>query len=234
MKRLILLSFVIALLMPAEAQDIKVKSIKKIPVEKEVQDYAFGDKSHKILLTEVDGQTVSQYNTRLRRLKAMPELETKAEAFTIHPANQVQAKAAGRKIEVSGPNIDTRTIAPLGEYYYIWISVSPDGKLLLFNAVGKGSYVSDLEGNILVELGKLNSPVWINENWVLGMDDKDDGHQMTSSEIISIHSPSGIRKQLSDETDEIALYPKASPAGDRIVFQNEKGEIFTMKIRMKE
>jgi len=234
MKRLILLSFVIALLMPLKAQDIKVKSVKRIPIEKEVLEYSFGEKSHKILLTGMDGLTVSQYNTRLRRLKAMPELDKNAEASTAQPANLVRAKAAGRKIEVSGPNIDTRTIAPLGEYYYIWISVSPDGKLLLFNAVGKGSYVSDLEGNILVDLGKLNSPLWMNENWVLGMDDKDDGHQMTSSEIISVHSPSGIRKQLSDGTDEIALYPKASPAGDRIVFQNEKGEIFTMKIRMKE
>jgi hypothetical protein len=40
--------------------------------------------------------------------------------------------------------------------------------------------------------------------------------------------------QLSEGTDEIALYPKVSPAGDRIVFQNGKGEIFTMKIKIKE
>jgi hypothetical protein len=220
--------------MPAEAQDIKVKSIKKIPIEKAVQDYSFGEKSHKIILTGPEGQSVSQYNTRLRRLKLMPEPETKPEASIIQTGKQVRAKAAGRKIEISTPEGGTRTIAPVGEYYYIWISLSPDGKRLLFNAVGKGSFISDLEGNILVDLGKLNAPAWIDEKWVLGMDDKDDGHQVTSSEILSVHTPSGIRMQLSEGTDEIALYPKVSPAGDRIVFQNGKGEIFTMKIKIKE
>lgn len=230
MKRLILFSFVIALIIPVKAQDIKVKSIKKIPVEGEVSDYSFGEKSNKILISGKEGQAISQYNTRFRSLKPMPEADTEK----VQSLQKVRARAAGRKIEVSGPDFDTRTLAPVGEYYYVWITLSPDEQHLLFKAVGKGCFVADLEGNIINELGNLNAPSWMNNQWILGMKDKDDGHQFSSSEIIAVHASSGKTNRLSSKTDEIALYPKASPAGDRIVFRNEKGELFTMKIRIKK
>ena len=129
---------------------------------------------------------------------------------------------------------EENNLAPTGDNYYVWASLSPDNKKILFTAVGKGTFVSDLDGNIIAEAGTLNAPVWINNDWVLGMDDKDDGYIVTSSDLFAVHINSGEKTKITKKTDEIALYPKVSPDSNQILFHNLKGEVFTAKIKIKE
>lgn len=145
----------------------------------------------------------------------------------------IHVSVSGKLIELFDNGVKINTIAPAGDCYYIWASLSPDEKRILFTAAGKGTYVADLNGNILSELGSLNAPSWMNNHWVVGMDDKDNGEIITSSEIIAIHVPSGKKAYITTGTNEIAIYPKSSKAADRVIFHNLKGEIFIVKIRIK-
>lgn len=212
-----------------QAQDIKVKGIRKLKVDTEVQDYSFARTSHRIILETAGSDRPVEYNTRTRRSRTYEGTVREAE-----PEWPVTAKAAGRKIRIVESGKEDRFIAPLGEVLYIWISLSPDAQHLLFKAVGRGVYICDLEGNIVRELGDMNAPAWMDGGWILGMDDRDDGHRVISSDIMAVHAASGTKKNLSEGSGIIAMYPKASPDADRIIFRNESGEAYTMKIKIKE
>lgn len=142
-------------------------------------------------------------------------------------------KTSGKSITLIINN-EKKQISPVGDKFYIWASLSPDKEKLLFTAAGDGTYVSDLNGNIITRPGYLNSPEWINNEWIVGMDDQDDGEKIVSSDIIAIHIPSGKRENLTKQADYIAQYPKVSPERNRIVFHSLEGNIYLMKIRLKD
>lgn len=88
---------------------------------------------------------------------------------------------------------------------YIWVSLSPNGKYILYNVPLKGTFVCTLKGDIVAEIGRLNAPVWYDNDIVIGMDDYDDGNNFTSSDIVAVDVHTLERQVLS--TEKIALYP---------------------------
>jgi len=126
---------------------------------------------------------------------------------------------------------EKRILSPLGEGNYIWPSVSPDGQKLLFNLAGRGTFVSDLDGNIISDLGYANYPSWSRDSkWIVFMEDYDDGYQITSSEIGVVSVDGNSRFQLTESSDRIELYPAWSPSSDEIVFHTDKGEIYKLTL----
>lgn len=115
---------------------------------------------------------------------------------------------------------------------YIWVSLSPDNSKILFTAVGKGTYVCDLTGKIIAELGYLNAPVWFNDAMVVGMQDKDDGHVITSSSVLMVSLDGKVKKQISNKA-HIAMYPSASSKAGRIVYNTEDGKLYVSEITVK-
>jgi len=159
----------------------------------------------------------------------------KSDPVSYSPAvKDIQVKVRGRELEIIEKGQTVKSISPAGDKYYVWASLSPDKKMLLFTAVGDGTYISDLDGEILVRVDNLNSPEWINNEWIVGMNDTDDGHKIVSSDVIAVHVASSMRFNLTDAFEEIAIYPKASPGSEKIVFHSPKGEVFTMKIKLKK
>ncbi len=124
----------------------------------------------------------------------------------------------------------SKKLQSLGEGHYIWASFSPNQKNILFTLAGRGTFISDLDGNILHELGYAHTPKWSPDGqWILYMVDHDDGHQYTSSNIY-ISNLSGNDKYLLTNDDMIALHPNWSPDGQRITFHSDKGEIYLMHV----
>jgi len=112
---------------------------------------------------------------------------------------------------------------------YIWASLSPDGQMILFNAVAVGTYVSDLEGNIIASLGYLNAPVWYNNEYVVGMQDKDDGYNITESKIIMKNLAGNVTKQLS-KSGQIAMYPTASSVAGKVAYNTIEGDVYVLEL----
>lgn len=108
-----------------------------------------------------------------------------------------------------------------------------DGKHIVYTVAAYGTFVCDINGENPVSLKKLNAPTWLNNEWVIGMNDKDDGDQVITSEIIAVTINGKIRQTLTTPFAKIAMYPAASADGKQIAFNSEKGQIYIMNIELK-
>ena len=114
---------------------------------------------------------------------------------------------------------------------YIWASLSPNGQMILFHAVAVGSFVSDLKGNIIASLGNLTAPAWYDNEFVVGMQSKDDGYNMTESKVIITNLKGNVTKQLSD-SGQIAMYPTASSAVKKVAYSTSTGDIYVLELNI--
>lgn len=113
---------------------------------------------------------------------------------------------------------------PAGDGSYIWISLSPDKKRLLFYLAGKGCFVSDLKGNILLDAGNLLTPSWLNNNYIVGV---------YSTDIAAINVKTSEKVMLTRTTNVNERNPKPFSDGKKLVYQSSAGEINIMKIYFK-
>ncbi|MDR2125914.1 MAG: hypothetical protein LBP63_03695 [Prevotellaceae bacterium] len=127
-----------------------------------------------------------------------------------------------------------KLLAPNGENEsYFWASISPDGKHIVYTVAAKGTFVCNIDGSNPVSLGKLNAPVWLNNQWIVGMDDYDDGNIVISSSLVASTINGKVRQTIQTPVSNIAMYPAASPDGRQIAYNTEKGEIYLLNINIK-
>ncbi|MFZ5946633.1 MAG: TolB family protein [Stygiobacter sp.] len=126
-------------------------------------------------------------------------------------------------------------LSPAGDGYYIWPSVSPDKSKLLFTLAGKGTYVSDLQGNILKKIGYANFPSWSPDgNWIIFMKDLDNGEVIISSEIYIANVNTGKYFLLTENQNEISLYPTWGSSINEIYYHTDNGVIRKIKIQFEQ
>lgn len=113
---------------------------------------------------------------------------------------------------------------------YIWPSVSPDGKKILYTVSGIGSFICDLNGKNPVSLGILRAPKWFNNQWVVGMNNATTNYVTTSSLIIA--KIDGSYRQALTPPDITAMYP--SVEGNQIAFNTDMGRLYIMDISIHE
>ena len=130
-------------------------------------------------------------------------------------------------------NEDRKVLAPKGEGNYIWPQLSPDKTKILFTFTGHGTYISDLDGNILADIGYLNASKWLNNDWVVGMKDYDDGYLVTKSDIYAVKSDGQKSIQLTQTEDELEMYPDCSPGNSKIVYHTLEGDIYLLTLKLK-
>lgn len=128
---------------------------------------------------------------------------------------------------------ERKPLMPNGDGYYIWASLSPDGSMILYNYQGSGTYISDTSGKVLHDLGRINAPKWLGNTIVVGMDDRDDGHMITSSELVYYSLPGRKRMLLTDTQNRSEMFPFPFAGGKKIAFCTDNGEIYVMKIKVR-
>ena len=128
-------------------------------------------------------------------------------------------------------NNDKIVLTPKGEGNYIWPQLSPDKTRLLFTFAGRGTYISDLSGNIISDLGYLNASKWLSNNWVVGMKDIDNGNAVTSSEIHAVSADGQKTIQLTQTDNIVKMYPDCSPENSKIVYHTLGGDIYLMTVK---
>ena len=116
---------------------------------------------------------------------------------------------------------------------YIWASLSPDKKRIVYTVASQErTFVCDLSGKVLADLGRLHACQWLNNDWIVAMNDIDDGHKLLSSNLIAI-TANGKTRQVLTDGKKLAMYPAASPAGDKIAFNTPTGELYIMDVIVK-
>lgn len=130
-----------------------------------------------------------------------------------------------RKIHILNPVKDANG--------YIWASLSPNGKMILFTAAGQGTFVCNLDGKIIAELGYLNAPEWYNDLFVVGMQDKDDGHFVTGSKILMKSLDGKIEKTVSS-SQHIAMFPTSASAVGKVAYNTLEGEIYVVELEISK
>ncbi len=134
-------------------------------------------------------------------------------------------------ISVIYPNGKKKCLQPLGKGNYIWPEVSPDGSKLLFTLAGKGTFVSDMNGNVLVDLGYANSPNWSPDGkWIVYMVDRDNGIRVTESELYVTDAAGNKTFKLTDTKNVHEMYPEWSPNGKKIVCATDDGAIYLLTL----
>ncbi len=128
---------------------------------------------------------------------------------------------------------DRKVLAPKGEGNYIWPQLSPDQTKILFTFTGYGTYIADLDGNILADIGYLNASKWLNDHWVVGMKDYDDGDVITRSDIYAVGSDGQRSIRLTQTEDEIEMYPDCATDNSKIVYHTLDGDIYLMTLKLK-
>lgn len=127
-----------------------------------------------------------------------------------------------------------KVLNPFGKGNYIWVSLSPDKQKVLFTKTGKGTFVCDVDGNIIAHLGRLHAPKWSDDGkWIIGMNDFDDGYKYTNSQIIMISSDGKDRQVFNLKDIKIALYPDLSKNNSKIVFNTESGKIYVLSLKYR-
>ena len=127
---------------------------------------------------------------------------------------------------------ERKELMPNGDGFYIWASLSPDGTKILYNYQGRSTFICDTEGKILHDLGRINAPRWFSDRLVIGMDDRDDGHRITSSELVYYSLNDNKRVVFTSTPGRSEMFPFA--AGNRhIAFCTDDGEIYLMKVRVR-
>lgn len=135
-----------------------------------------------------------------------------------------------RAIQVILADGTKNVITPLGNNDYINVSSDPSGQRLVFRVSGIGSFVSDLDGNLLLELGNVEFPQWVGLDKILYTETKDDGYNYTSSEVFIQSINDGSISHLTDNANLIAIYPSISQALDKVVFTTPEGALYLIRL----
>ena len=133
-----------------------------------------------------------------------------------------------RKIVLNknGKNI---ILAPNGSREsYIWPSVSPDGTKLCYYVCGVGCYVSNIDGTQARFIARdCRAAQWYDNNTLVAMADKDNGHFVTESAIVA-YTLDGKQQVLTYKT-MIAMFPYV--ANNAIVFSTDEGETYMLNVK---
>ena len=132
-------------------------------------------------------------------------------------------------------NGEKKILDPLGSGSYLWPSLSPDKKKILFTFAGDASYICGLNGKILSNLGWANAPNWSPDGkWIAYMDDRSDGNNFKSSDIIAMSADGKNKFELTPENEIIKLYPEWSPSGNKIVYHSLDGIIYLLQLNFSK
>ena len=124
---------------------------------------------------------------------------------------------------------ETKTLDPQGKTSYLWPALSPDKKKIVYWATYSGCWVCNIDGSNPVRLGELRAAKWLGNDMVVGMNDRDNGEQVTSSSII-VSDLNGTKQTVSEQ-GSIAMYPSTTADGKHIAYVDGNGELFVINLK---
>ncbi|MBR1803391.1 MAG: PD40 domain-containing protein [Muribaculaceae bacterium] len=139
------------------------------------------------------------------------------------------------QIMVDDPINATRRIASLNAFEGKMVlnpTLSPDGKKIAFQIVGKGLMVCNTDGSDLKALGRGSHPCWMpDSHYIMAARIADNGDVFTQSDIFCIDTTTGAASCITPSTDAIPVTLAVSPDGKHIAFDNDTdGAIYVIDL----
>lgn len=179
-----------------------------------------------LVVTAQDYTGVSQINLATRQT-AVLSTEPKAGYYA---AAQPNVAINDRLQIVLNRNGRTQTLTPNGpDRRYLWPQLSPDGSQLVYTVSGRGTYVLNLNTNQVAYVGKIRAARWIDNRFVVGMVDKDNGYEVTESHLVVARNDGSTSQVITPDSVK-AMYP--STAAGRIAFCTDKGEVYVLNVEI--
>lgn len=102
-------------------------------------------------------------------------------------------------------------------------AMSPDGKKIAFQVVGKGMWVINADGTGLRSLGTGSHPAWMPDSrTIVYTVVTDDGQNFTGSTVMAIDLAEKTPSVLIADNNLVPLTPAVSPDGTKMVFENAR------------
>lgn len=128
---------------------------------------------------------------------------------------------------------EKNVLNPFGDGHYLWASVSPDREKLLFTFAGHGSFITDLSGNVIKEIGFAHYPQWSSDgNWIVYMKDYDDGERIIKSDlyVVAVNKPKEFK--ITDTNDTHEMYPIWAKSKNTIYCNSSDGIIYQIDLKI--
>ncbi len=116
-------------------------------------------------------------------------------------------------------------IDPLDARFYLHPSLSPSGNMVVANAIGKGCFVSKINGDDMMRIEDMEAPIWISDSVIAGMIPSDDGHSVKSSSIV-IYDLTTKKMTTVLSPDKSGMYPSYNPTCHKLACHTPQGEIY--------
>ncbi|MBQ9077251.1 MAG: PD40 domain-containing protein [Muribaculaceae bacterium] len=169
---------------------------------------------------EVRGAQVMAMNNGKLTTKSLTGAATVSAPVASIKGGQLYVTVNGKTSNISPQGTDCQS--------YLWPSVSPDGTKVVYYLARRGCYVCDLDGSNPMYLGSIRAPRWFDDATVVGMNDYDDGENVTASKIVAV-SIDGSKGQNLTNDASMAMYPSVSNDG-KIAYTTPAGELYIINI----
>lgn len=169
---------------------------------------------------EVRGAQVMAMNNGKLTTKSLTGAATVSAPVASIKGGQLYVTVNGKTTNISPQGTDCQS--------YLWPSVSPDGTKVVYYLARRGCYVCDLDGSNPTYLGSIRAPRWFDDATVVGMNDYDNGENVTASKIVAV-SIDGSKGQNLTNDASMAMYPSVSNDG-KIAYTTPAGELYIINI----
>lgn len=168
-------------------------------------------------------------------------IDAETVVYLLHENADYFVPASDAALRVDNENLDLNlyrngekvVLNPHGDANYIWVSLSPNQEMILFNTK-YGTGICDLTGKEIVNLGQdFDAPVWYGNDYVVGMDDNHDGYYNVESSIMIASVDGKVVKRLT-APEGMGMHPNVDAQSGRVVYNTEDGEIRMLQLNLTE
>ena len=211
----------------ALAQQVEIGKMTRVNTGTQAYHPIFTADGNSILTSTEDYIGVSETNLATGKTTVL-STEPRAGMNVMRSINGKSVNNAGNlKINIVEGNKVT-TVAPNGDNErYLWPALSPDGSKIAYTVSGKGSWVYDITSGSTTFIGKYRAPQWMDNDFVVTMNDSDDGYKITGSNVVLCAANGSFSQQVTPD-DMVCMFPSAIPG--KIAFHTLEGEIYILDV----
>jgi Tol biopolymer transport system component len=210
----------------ATAQQVEVGKMTRVNIGTQAYHPTFTADGKSILTCTEDYIGLNETNLKTGKTTVL-STERRAGMRATKSNSGKSVNGQNLKINIVDGNQVT-TITPNGEEErYLWPTISPDGNKIAYTVSGKGSWVYNIANGTTTFVGKYRAPQWMGNDYVVAMNDSDDGYKITGSTVVVCAANGSFSQQVTPD-DMVCMFPSAMPG--KITFHTLEGEIYIMDI----